>query len=545
MQPRKFWTLALLAGSIWGAWAAPGVPAAAASAPAIQAAPTSRIAQVKLYPGSATVQRVASLPAGARSYRFNCLPASLDAASLQVSADAGVRIGETSVQVQERDISTDCHNALDERLRQAQDQVAAARADSSALELAHSYLKTVATAAPAQAATPAPAQIAPTGEALRKQTQDTLVRLHLAQRQLEQAELALKAVQAERARSASVHARVSQVTVTLATERAAELRLSYQVRGPSWSPSYRALLDSGSAKVQLERLALVAQNTGEDWAGVQLTLSTGQPQRNTSGALPRPWRLDVAAPEPMLMAAPAPAPTMARSSKALAAEAAAVADEEPLPSFEVSVQDGAFATEFALPQRIHLPSGGTRITLSLGQQELPAKLLARSTPALEEAAYLVAQLAAPSGVWPAAPLALYRDGAYVGQGRLEVAQLERLGLSFGRDERVLVRAEPVREHRASAGLMGGSTERQWQRAYSVHNRHGSAITVQVLDAAPISENAQISVQSSYQPQPTQLAWNEQPGSIVWQQELAANASARFEAAHTIRHAKDVPVREQR
>lgn len=126
-----------------------------------------------------------------------------------------------------------------------------------------------------------------------------------------------------------------------------------------------------------------------------------------------------------------------------------------------------------------------------------------------------------------------------------MTQLEQMGLSFGRDERVVVRAEPVQENRANAGLMGGSTERQWQRTYTLQNRHHRAIAVQVLDAAPVSENAQISVQSSYQPQPAALAWNQQPGSIVWQQELAANASARFEVKHQIRHDKDLPVRERR
>ena len=99
-----------------------------------------------------------------------------------------------------------------------------------------------------------------------------------------------------RDRVASQRTRVVSVTINLAAERDAELRLSYQVRGPGWQPSYRATLDTPRPACSSERLALVAQNSGEDWSNVQLTLSTGQPHRATQGRLPRPWTLDVAPP---------------------------------------------------------------------------------------------------------------------------------------------------------------------------------------------------------------------------------------------------------
>ena len=507
----------------------------------------SRIASVKVYPGSATVERVARIPAGSRSYTFQCLPQGLDAASLQVSADAAVRIGESSVQVQDRDIAGGaggCASPLDERWRQAQDEVANARAEVQALELAQSYLKATASGAPDGKA-PAPALIASTTDALRRGAQDNLQRQHQAQRRLEAAELALKAVGAERDRLAGPRARVSTVTVTLATERDADLRLSYQVRGPGWAPSYRATLDSATATVRLERLALVAQATGEDWSGVALTLSTGQPTRATAGGLPRPWRLDVAPPPPP--AAPAPAYAAAAAAPAALARSQPLAEAapEPLPSFDVGVLDTAYATEFSVPQRITVPSGGPRVTLALGQQDVRAQLLTRAVPAVEEAAYLVAQFAVPAGVWPAAAVALYRDGAFVGNGRLDGAELARTGLSFGRDERVLVRAEAPREHSASAGLTGATTERQIQRAYTVENRHDKPIALQVLDAAPLSQNEQISVQSRYDPPPADSAWNQQPGTIAWSQPLAAGATARFGASHTIRYAKDLRLQERR
>ena len=104
------------------AQSAPATAAAAAATLTTSAAPAvapseapSRIASVKLYPGSATIERVTRLAAGSRSYTFRCLPAALDAASVQTRADAAVRIGETRIEVQERDIAGGCTSALEER----------------------------------------------------------------------------------------------------------------------------------------------------------------------------------------------------------------------------------------------------------------------------------------------------------------------------------------------------------------------------------------------------------------------------------------------
>jgi len=504
----------------------------------------SLISAVTLYPGSAVVERVLSLPQGATRAVFGCLPAQLDARSLQLSSPGEVRLGEVNVQIVDRKVASGCASVLDGRLRDAEDDVAGARAEAEALELAQTWLKTQAGAAPAPTRESlAPAHIAATLEALRRSAQDTLTRLHQARRTLQERELALKRLQAEQG---SVQAsKVAMVRVTLAAPAQTELHLTYQVRGPSWGPSYRARLDTRTAQLQLERLALVTQSTGEDWSGVRLTLSTGQPLAATQGPLPRPWTLDVPPPEPVPMA-------KARSSVAgLAAApapaAAPVAEAEAMPSFDVVATEGAYATQFAVPQRVNVPSGGEHVTLSLGSQNVATTLLARTAPALEPQAWLVALLPPLAGNWPAGPIALERDGASVGQSRFnpQTSDFARTGLAFGRDAQIIVSADPVKEFTENAGFTGTRTERTLRQGYTMENRHAQPVTVQVLDAAPVSKNEAITVQSSYEPTPQDMAWGGQSGTIAWQQELAAGASARFSARHVISHDRDVRVRERR
>ena len=512
--------------------------------PVFAADASSSITQVKVYPGSATVERVVRVPAGARSITVRCLSPQLDAQSLQVQADASVRIGETSIKVQERDLDKQCTMPLDDQVREAEDKVAVTKAETDSLQLAVSYLNTVATKTPDEPhsgpGTPGSASINSTTDALRRSSQDVLLRLHQAKRKQEIAELALKELTNERNRIAGPNARVSTVTITLATERESDLRLSYQLRGPSWSPNYRATLDSTTNVVKLERMALVAQNTGEDWHNVQLVLSTGQPTRATAGRLPNQWTLDIA-PPPELDMVRRPVPAMATAAMAKEASAPAPA----MPSFEVQVSDNTYATEFSVPQRITVPSGGQRVTLSLGTHDVRAQLVTRTAPAVEQAAYLVAQLPTLPGVWPTANVALYRDGAYVGQGSLNNNddQLSRIGLSFGRDERVVVSSEPQQQNAGSAGFIGSNVERKVQHAYRVDNRHQRPVTLQVLEASPVSRNEQIEVKSQYEPAPADKEWNRHPGMVLWSETLAPASSQRFVATHTLRYPKEARLQE--
>ena len=517
-----------------------GTGAYAQAVAAAAGADASRITQVKVYPGSATVERVARVAAGSRSVTFACLPAGLDVQSLQVSAGVSVRLGETSVLNEPRELSARCAtSALDGRIRDLEDQKAALQAESDALGLVTGYLKGLSgSGEPAQGArAPVDARnLAAMTDAMRRTGQESLLKQHQIQRKQTDIDRQLNPLLAERTRTQGNGTQVVAVTVTLAASADTDVKLSYQVNGPGWTPTYRALLDTATRKVRIERQALVAQATGEDWRGVKLVLSTGQPRRETTGRTPSAWRIGIeppqrapASPAVAMMAAPAPAASLDR--KRAMAEAA-----EPL--FDVAVFDNSFSTEFAVPPSIDVPSNGQRVTLALGQHEDTAKLAARTSPRVDASAFLVAELAQPSGVWPAGALQLYRDGNFVGSGRWNAPSDAKLTLSFGRDELVRVQAEPEQDSQGTGGFVGSRAERKVQRAYVVENRHRTPIAVQVLEAAPVSVDEQVRVAAQFAPQPGELAWNKQPGLAMWSFDLDAGKTARVAADYTISYPKD-------
>ena len=505
------------------------------------------ISQVVLYPGIAAVERTARISAGARQLTFDCLPAATDVQSLQVTADAQVRIGDYKTLLQPRDVASKaCVSPLDTQIRTLEDQLAALQADENAAGLVEGYLQGLAKPGSEGTKVPAPSQIGATSDALRTTSRDNALRAHQLKRQKELLEEQLKPLRTERDRTGAQRAQVMRVTVQLATNTDATVRLNYQVRGPSWQPSYRAQLDTAKNQVQLERQALVVQASGEDWSNVQLVLSTGQPGRSTQSQVPRPWTLDAYQPPAaqanievaMAPAAPAPAHMRPMAEKS-------VTDMPPLPVLDVSSINTAYSTQFVVPYKITVPASSERITLSLGHQTLPASLVTRTTPAVEEAAYLVAQLSAPTGIWPAGPVALFRDTAFIGQGRLDFGDAQALarGLSFGRDEQITVRQLPTEEGTGSGGFLASKTDRKVSHRYAVTNRHTDAVQLQVLEAAPVSRNDKITVASQYNPTPRTLRWQDQAGMVEWWQSVAAGATAEFSAQHEIRHPQDINVRE--
>jgi len=79
------------------------------------------------------------------------------------------------------------------------------------------------------------------------------------------------------ARAAKLHELRKHVELDLTGEGTAMVHLEYQVAAARWAPSYVARIDGDAVAFELR--AVIAQDTGEDWLGVALRLSTAEPAR--------------------------------------------------------------------------------------------------------------------------------------------------------------------------------------------------------------------------------------------------------------------------
>ncbi|MBI4605038.1 MAG: mucoidy inhibitor MuiA family protein [Planctomycetes bacterium] len=294
--------LALAAGTRLAAQETPAPPPPAPLAPAPAPAPEpepeaprleTRIGAVTLYSDQALVLRrgAASLPAARSRWEVAGLPAQLldEAVRARVSR-GGASLASLEVVVRNEQLFRKAEAEEAERkLKEIQGRHKAA---SDALAAQDAELKLLGSLeigkrpeGPPEKPQPAPLDPRAWGAMLdfvsaaltenRRAARERLAELDGIEE-----ELAVAQAQVDKLSSAKVR---STKSVLLELEaRAAgevELELAYLVPGPGWWPRYdlRASVETG--KLELTSYALVRQETGEDWQGVELTFSAAEPAR--------------------------------------------------------------------------------------------------------------------------------------------------------------------------------------------------------------------------------------------------------------------------
>ncbi|MBV8603918.1 MAG: mucoidy inhibitor MuiA family protein [Pelomonas sp.] len=506
------------------------VPAllALASPLASQAQSPAHIEHVLVYPGGAVVERVVAVKAGQPTLTLGCLPTNFDADSLQVEG-AGVRVAELSLQTVDRKAAPECSETpLEQRIRALQAQAQLLRDDINAADLALAALKNVGQGVGA-------AQIGTATEAIKRNALQALDQQIQTREKLRGLDAQLAPLLAERERIAKANPQVAALRARVLAEHDAELHISTRTPHAGWQPYYRARLDTATGQLRLERHARVGQSTGEDWQGVRLVLSTTAPNEAVEGGTPGSWDLSLFQPqaEAKLMrtyaAAPAPASVMVSGNRTRADAAA---------DFDVSVFNGAYASEFSLPVPVDVQSGSDKVALALGETALDAQLVARVTPAQQAEAYLVAEARRPDGFWPRGPLQLYRDGRYVGASFLNLDATEPLDLGFGRDAQLRVTVQPEDDNKGEAGFIGSRNSRHIVRRYALANHHDRAARVEVLEATPVARDDKIEVAAQLTPEPAAGDWRDAKGVRAWTFELAPGAEQKLSADYRITWPKD-------
>ncbi|HWI39275.1 MAG TPA: DUF4139 domain-containing protein [Burkholderiales bacterium] len=496
------------------------------------------ISRVTLYPGSATIERAAKVQVGVGKVQMAGLPANFDPRTLRVETDAGIHVGEVAVQDVSRAEAVGKREAeLEERIQKLKDEKAALEVDVKTAELVRDYLKSLNSRTPDAKAPPIDAKAIPAVlDAIRRGGADsygTIQKMDVRKRELDK-RIAVLSAELARIRNGAREERT--VTITYTAQKPGELRAAYQVANAGWKPQYRAALDSNTSRVELERQAAVVQRTGEDWRGVKLRLSTGQP-RAAAIVDPNTWQLVIRPPlQPQAgeMRQYEMAKAM-RADRAAASVAAAAPAEAPPPIAEFQTE---YTTEFDVPGTVDLAADGRQVSVSLAKQQIAVKQRVRVVPRRDTAAMVTAEADLPEGVWIPGDVQLYRDGGYIGSTYWQAQAKERMVLPFGRDDRVQVAVKRLKDRKGAAGLLNQKNERQVASLYTVTSRHKVPVELLVLEAAPVPVDDKISVESVLEPKPKTANWEDHKGVNAWEQPLAPGETLKFVADYTITYPKD-------
>lgn len=499
--------------------------------PIVSQATVSNIDQVTIYQGLAAVTR--SLPltgGGEETLVFSCLSPNIDSDSVSVQAPAGVNIGEVSIETLSGEQAAQCQYQTDAKVRSQQQNLANINAELEAAKLSKSYLQNLTKVTQISM----DGTVAASARDIESQASAVNKRIIDLQQQHAQAQDALNQLMAGSA--ATTQAQVTQVSVRVASHSATPVQLHYQVRGASWQPTYQASLNTTTEQLTLTASAIIAQQTGENWLNVPLTLSTVNPSQRVGSRVPRPDRLSLYedTPDQRRFSPPAfPEPEMAPVVVSDSADYAGGRAMPPLPSFTVSSNSKNGITEYRLPQRVSIPSDGRRVRTVLAEQSGQSSLWLRSTPEEELKAYWYASAPFLTPDWVDGELQLYRDGNYIGQSRYNYQLLKEQGIGFGADPNILVKRLGDDAKEGDSGVFNRSKRLSATETYQFTNQHSRSVPLEVLASEFISQDDNIKLTMVHTPPVSEKEWNDNKGIIAWRFDLAPKQSKVVQSSYQI------------
>ena len=330
-----------------------------------------------------------------------------------------------------------------------------------------------------------------------------------------------------------------------------EAELLYTLPNASWQPLYDLRLweakdETEKPSLEMTYLGQVQQSTGEDWIGIELTLSTARPA--LSGALPEltPWYVSVLPPRPG--AAPqralskAAAPAMEMDDMFVGAEpeeARAEALVEAIPAVAVVDTSGAAVT-FHVAARADIPSDGEPHKTTIAIFSLVPKLDYVSVPKLADVVHRRAETTnTTDAVFLSGRANVFAGDEFIGLTTLEhIAPGETFELALGVDDRIKVKREMV-AHEVDKSLIGDRRRLHYGYEIEVENLRPTAESVAVQDQYPLSRHEQIKVKlTSAAPEPTQET---EMHELEWELQLAAGQKQIIRFDYEVEHPRALTV----
>ncbi len=566
------------------------VPCALVSA--LVAAPVpvnSQITAATVYTDRAVVTRGGSveLPAGESELTFEKLPAGLLDESLQVSGKgtAGVTILDVNAR------TTYVEAAADARVKGLEEQIAAEQKKLRALgdrgvaldqqQTLVGKIENAVAAPPAKEGAVARPSFEEWGKLMtfsdEARSKIAVERQALdGQREELQAKIGALEAQLVALRGAAGSGR-SYKTVTVrvvaANAGSLDLTLGYAVMGASWTPSYDARLRGEERSVELAYFGTVRQNTGEDWKGVALTLSTAKP--GLGGGAPElgTWVVDVFQREvseeialnefsvnsdrkryggrPQRPALSGNIDGFSNVGAMLSVnEAARAPVQKAAVTAEATVDSAATSASFKIAAPATVLSDNATQKVAITTITLAAKLQYQATPRLLETAFLSAYVKNTTDF----PLLAGSVNTFLGDSFVATSALktvmpsEQFQLALGADESIAVKRKVVNRFAEDTGLTGSGRRVTYEFLVTLTNNKKTTERVVFKEVLPVSRNEKIVVKLIGPAErdvgtlaaPKEVT-READGKLVWRLDLKPGEKREITLKFSVEHPADVQV----
>lgn len=323
-----------------------------------------------------------------------------------------------------------------------------------------------------------------------------------------------------------------------------DLELSYVVKRASWTPLYDLRVNTTNNQINLHYLADVKQNTGEDWTGVALTLSTAKPGLGSLPPQLKPWYIEI-----FELKEPA-----GRGSseddffdlEELLEEGYAGNSfrgggrriEAEIATAQVSREGGTVS--FQIGGNTNIPSDSTRHKVTIFSDNYPSKPKYIAVPRLVSFAYLQAVVVNPLTGATLLPgkANIFRDNTFVGTVQLEnVSPGQEYKLNLGIDEGLKIERDLV-ERQVDKKMIGHQRRTSYAYRLNVTNLQQVQVHLTLREQLPVSRNEQIKVRSTLTNPKIVVG---EMGLLEWEISLPPQAKQELYYQFVVEHPPDLTV----
>lgn len=323
------------------------------------------------------------------------------------------------------------------------------------------------------------------------------------------------------------------ITVSSSKNQKVDFELEYVTFNAGWNIFYEARANSGSDEIELVSMANVYQNTGMDWIGINLSLSSSNPSKSTTKPELSTWLLNFYE-----------VPNYSLSNRAMpmagiAMEEASMdsGDKMAGSAADYMVQsEGDLSLNYDLSIPYSIPGNGKAQVAELKKEKLKANFYHYAAPKLNPSVYLMAELLeAQSLSMLSGAINLYFDNNFVGKSNLDMQQTkESLAFSFGVDEMISISREKNKDFGGNK-IVGSNRQHEIGNKIVVKNNKKSSIKIKIQDQIPVSGDKEISVK-----------WlstddgnlNKDNGIVTWEFDLQAAQSKSMELKYEVKYPQD-------
>lgn len=340
------------------------------------------------------------------------------------------------------------------------------------------------------------------------------------------------------------------VTLDVKESTVIELEVTYQISSANWYPTYD--VDIGEGSTSLKRIAVIYNNTLEDWEDISLTVSTAS-ARPVEAVQPNPFYVDTYRPVTRSIGFGGPGGAgedyKAYASMAMDKDEESIDDGiemlmEPQPEIieEYATPEESLGgiTIYEVPGKVTILCESNPHPITLTSEEFESRRLHYwNAYAMTE---VVAQDEITNGDSIILPgnVKVYAAGDFIGETSVDaIAPREKFRLGTRAAYDVKAEKKLIEKDTEKAGITRGKQKRGYKYELELKNFSKTEIEIRIVDRIPYSNSEKIVIEMK---EPANTFKRYELGIITWETKIAPDKELKIEYLYDVEWEKDLIIR---